>query len=119
MKCDKTLSQCTCPDIEERLNRLRSCPSLHVPSCIDKPLAQRAIQQQDTMLPSIDIRIQRHLAQMAPHQKGRAGALLLAEALREIHKLQPDQYRTQQCKPETPTVALTPPTPKSPTDLTQ
>jgi hypothetical protein len=29
MKCEKQLSECTCPDLEERLQRLSESPHLH------------------------------------------------------------------------------------------
>lgn len=43
--CQRDLVDCTCPDIEERLNSLRNTPGIHVPSMVDKPLALRALKE--------------------------------------------------------------------------
>jgi hypothetical protein len=32
-KCRNDLSDCTCPDIEERLRRAQSSPNLYIPDC--------------------------------------------------------------------------------------
>lgn len=45
-KCNRDLSECICPDLEERLNDLRKSKFLHVPSIVEKPLAQRKIREE-------------------------------------------------------------------------
>ncbi len=46
MICQNELVDCVCPDIEERLNSLRGCPNLHIPTIVDKPLVQRVIKKE-------------------------------------------------------------------------
>lgn len=33
-KCNKDLSNCTCPDLEERLNKLGNCPNFIYRKCL-------------------------------------------------------------------------------------
>jgi hypothetical protein len=44
MKCDHDLADCTCPDLEERLNALRNCKHIHVPTMVEKPLLERKLK---------------------------------------------------------------------------
>ena len=45
MKCNKTLADCECPDIKERLAKLSKCPLLH--STLTRvPLAQIAVREE-------------------------------------------------------------------------
>lgn len=44
-KCNRHLSECICPDLEERLEKLRKCPYLHVPSMVEKPLLERNLKK--------------------------------------------------------------------------
>lgn len=44
-QCQRDLSECICPDLEERMNRLRGNPYIHTPSIVDKTLAQRAVNE--------------------------------------------------------------------------
>ena len=46
VKCNHDLSECVCPDLEERLARLREVPEIHAPSVIDKPLLQRKLKKE-------------------------------------------------------------------------
>lgn len=46
MVCNKELNECTCPDIEERLENLRKCPNLHAPTMVDKPLLERKMKKE-------------------------------------------------------------------------
>jgi len=46
MKCNKDLSECVCPDLKERLERLRGCPNIHAPSVIDKNLLANKMNKQ-------------------------------------------------------------------------
>jgi hypothetical protein len=39
------LSECVCPDLEERLKKLSECPHLH-PSAVQKPLAQLEVRKE-------------------------------------------------------------------------
>lgn len=39
-KCKNDLVDCTCEDLEERLESLRDSPFIHTPSIVDKPLAE-------------------------------------------------------------------------------
>ena len=37
-RCNRELIECICPDVEERLNNLRSSPNLHIPTIVDANL---------------------------------------------------------------------------------
>jgi hypothetical protein len=50
MKCNKHLSQCECPDLEERLNSLRDCPNIHVPTMVERPLRERQLRMEKQRL---------------------------------------------------------------------
>jgi hypothetical protein len=40
MQCNHDLSECICPDLKERLESLRQCPNIHIPSMVVKPLLE-------------------------------------------------------------------------------
>lgn len=45
-KCNRNLLECVCPDLEERLEKLRNCSFLHAPTLIDKPLLERKLKKE-------------------------------------------------------------------------
>lgn len=46
MKCNRDLSECICPDLKERLERLRQCPMVDPRTIIEVPLAQRKLLEE-------------------------------------------------------------------------
>jgi hypothetical protein len=46
IKCEKQLSECTCPDLKERLEGLRNMPFIHAPSMVDKPLLENKLRKE-------------------------------------------------------------------------
>jgi len=46
LNCNRHLSRCICPDIEDRLARLRECKYLHIPSVVEKPLLERKMKKE-------------------------------------------------------------------------
>ena len=45
-KCQKPLSECTCPDLKERLESLRHLPYIHAPLMVDKPLLENKLRKE-------------------------------------------------------------------------
>lgn len=45
-KCQRDLSECVCPDLKERLERLRGSKFLHTPTIVDKPLLENKLKKE-------------------------------------------------------------------------